>query len=241
MRLSTIILLMTTLMLAPGAVRAQNAPPDLVVTLRDVQNQGVVGATISVRDAADGQEIARSTTDGQGQATFVALRVADLRVAVHGQLSSGARLYLPGQDASGIRLTLGVPPIRLDLRVEPNGLIRPDPETMIVPEIVGDLAGTVGPLAAYHPEAPIATPPPIGRMPPFHTAIPPVGVLRVPLASVPLAPDSSSAAAETAGTTPVASGGTTVPAWMGALAIGLLVLASLGLLWLARKEWRVGR
>lgn len=239
MRLSTIILLMTTLMLAPGAVRAQDAPPDLVVTLRDVQGQGVRGATISVRDAADEQEIARSTTDVQGQTVFSTLRVADIRVVAHGRLSSGAALYLPGQDASGIRLTLGVPPMRLELRVEPDGLIRPDPETMIVPEIVDDLAGTVGPLAAYHPEAPVATPPPIGGTPSPRTALPPTGVLRVPLASVPLAPDLSPAAAETAGT---ASGaGTTVPAWMGALALGLLALASLGLFWLARKEWRVGR
>jgi hypothetical protein len=239
MRLSTIILLMTITLLAPGVVRAQDAPPDLVVTLRDVQNQGVVGATISVRDAADEQEIARTMTDAQGQAVFSTLRVADIRVVVHGQLSSGARLYLPGQDARGIRLTLGVPPTQLDLRVEPDGLIRPDPETMIVPEIVDDLAGTVGPLAAYHPEAPIATPPSIGGTPSPRTALPPAGILRVPLASVPLAPDSSPAAAETAGTTPVA--GTTVPAWMGALAIGLLVLASVGLFWLVRKERRAGR
>jgi hypothetical protein len=233
-----ILLLLTITLLAPGAVRAQETPPDLIVTVRDVHDAGVVGTMVSVRDAADGLEIARATTDVQGQAVFASLRVGEIRVAVEGQLANGTALYLPGQDSAGIRLTLGAPPTRLDLRVEPDGLLRPDPATMIVPQIVGDVGGTVGPLAVYHPEAPIATPPPLlyggGRLLPAQTA--PTGApgLLSEQGSGPIVETDTGDSMQPSIVDDVP------PPWMGTLALILLTLCGVGLFWMLRKErrWR---
>jgi hypothetical protein len=218
------MMLIILTLLAPHTTHAQQSPPDLIVTLRDAQNQGVAGVTISVRDAADGQEIGRATTDTQGHAVFPVLPVGDIRVVVQGRLTNGSALYLPGLDAQGIRLTLGAPPTWLDLRSEPDGLIRPDPATMIVPERGAELAQTAGPIAADWPEAPIATP---------------------PLTTVRLFPPVPASDAFGRLPTPVVStaSDTTVmpPVWLSRLALALLLLSGVGLLWLVRKEWRYHR
>ena len=170
---------------------------------------------------------------------FVSLRVGEIRVAVEGQLANGTTLYLPGQDSAGIRLTLGAPPTRLDLRVEPDGLLRPDPATMIVPQIVGDAAGTVGPLAVYHPEVPIATPPPLlyggGSLVSARTAttVGPGSLSSEQRAE--LAPERDTG---TSAQPPILDDAP--PAWMSTLAIALLAISGVGLLWLLWKErrWR---
>jgi hypothetical protein len=98
--------------------------PDLIVSLRDSADRPVGGITVSVR-AVDGHELAHAATDAAGRVSFGPLRVSTVRVAVSGALATGIALRQPGADASGIWLLLGAPPTRLDLLVEPNGLVRP--------------------------------------------------------------------------------------------------------------------
>ncbi|MFO7171065.1 MAG: hypothetical protein DIU80_023810, partial [Chloroflexota bacterium] len=85
-----------------------------------------------------------------GRAAFETLGASRVRVAVAGALPNGLRLYQPGEDAAGA-LVLALPAV-LDLRVELDGLVLPDPATMVIPEygaaIDGALAGV--------PEAPAA-------------------------------------------------------------------------------------
>jgi hypothetical protein len=128
------ILLLLGCLLAPLPALAQELPPDLVVRLRDSADTGISTITVIVRDAS-GHELLRARTDASGKATFERLPVSQVRVAVQGSLPSGKQLYLPGQDAPGIWLLLDSPPVQLDLRAEADGLVRPDPATMIAPEV----------------------------------------------------------------------------------------------------------
>lgn len=121
-------------LLMPLAAHAQELPPDLIVRLRDSADIGISNITVIVRDAS-GHELVRASTDATGRATFERLPVSEVRVAVQGSLVNGKPLSLPGQDAPGIRLLLDSPPVRLDLRAEADGLVRPDPATMIDPEV----------------------------------------------------------------------------------------------------------
>src|SRR5205823_985556 len=81
------------------------------------------------------------------------LSIDHVRVTVTGRLLDGTRLRQPGQDAQGIALLLGPPPTRLDLRVDLDGSVRPDPATMI------DLVPNGPPIAT-----PGAEPPQDGRI-----------------------------------------------------------------------------
>jgi hypothetical protein len=114
-----------------GMTLAQE-PPDLVVTLRDSAHRGVI-ATVSVRDETGQQELARATTDAGGRASFSQVQESRVRVVIDGS-HSGVRLYQDGSDANGIALLLSAPPTRLDLRVDTDGRVVPDPATMIVPD-----------------------------------------------------------------------------------------------------------
>jgi hypothetical protein len=129
----TLLLLIAFALLQP--VAPPDAPPALVVQLRDTAGVGVARVIVTVRDARGQADLAHATTNDAGVATFATLPAADIRVVVRGALPNGAALILPGNDARGIPLVLDAPPTRLDLRVEADGLVRPDPATMITPDV----------------------------------------------------------------------------------------------------------
>lgn len=109
----------------------------LTVTLRDAADQGIAGITISVR-SEDGQELARQLSDSDGTASFDDLPTV-VRVAVAGQPRNAPSLYQLGDDAQGVRLALdgGAAPTVLNLRAERDGLVLPDPATMLSLELSG--------------------------------------------------------------------------------------------------------
>lgn len=147
-------------LLLPLPAAAQELPPDLIVRLRDSADTGISNITVIVRDAS-GPELLRAITDASGKAIFERLPVNEIRVLVQGSLPNGNSLYMPGQDAPGIRLLLDSPPVQLDLRAETDGLVRPDPATMIAPEVGVPLSSVpaISVTALPHPSAsPIATP-----------------------------------------------------------------------------------
>jgi len=111
----------------------------LRVTLRNVSHRGLADVTIVLR-GEDGQELARQRTDATGAASFDDLP-AVVRVAVEGQPRSGPPLYQLGDDAQGVRVQLaaGDASVVLDLRVERDGLVLPDPATEVVREEGGPL------------------------------------------------------------------------------------------------------
>jgi hypothetical protein len=120
---------------AGAAASAQpQEPPDLIVRLRDVNGTGIAGVTVIVRNDSGGRELARATTDAQGIASFAGLTENAVRVTVEGALASGTRLYQLGNDTEGIALLLSEPPTHLDLRSEADGMVIPDPATMIAPD-----------------------------------------------------------------------------------------------------------
>lgn len=130
---------------------------ELRVTLRDVGGRGLAGITIMVRDET-GQDLARMVSDSSGAARFADLP-AIVRVAVDGQARGGPRLFQLGDDAQGIRIMLdkGDELTTLDLRVERDGLVLPDPATMLTLEE----GGPVAPDAFLIPTALLATPAPL--------------------------------------------------------------------------------
>jgi hypothetical protein len=144
-----------TLLLGIGArptlvVAQEPDPPMLVVLVRDAQGTGVANLTVLVRDASGQVVFARAATDAAGVASLAALPSSAVRVAVAGQTAAGTPLTMTGHDALGVSLQLGMPPSRLDLRVEPSGLVIPDPTTMLALEVGVPL--TMAPI----PTAPIA-------------------------------------------------------------------------------------
>lgn len=149
------ILLSLWLFLVPHPVLAQNVM--LRVSLHDAAGQGIAGITVLVR-ASDGSELARQITDADGSVSFTDLP-AVVRVAVAGQPRGGPRLYQLGDDANGIRLALdqAESPVRLDLRVERDGLVLPDPATMLALEEGGPSVAVMTPI----PTAALATPVPL--------------------------------------------------------------------------------
>jgi hypothetical protein len=126
---------------------AQDAP-DLVVSLLDEYDHGVP-ATIIVCDIGGERDLARATTDAEGRATITTLLVHEVRVAVEGSLSNRRHLFQRGDDVKGIYILLNAGSTRLDLRVDPDGAVAPDPATMVAQE------GT-GYASAALPTAPVA-------------------------------------------------------------------------------------
>lgn len=118
-------------LLLPGVLRAQSGSPDLIVTVRDVAGSPLPGLRVQLHAEVGGPALADTITDALGQATFSGVTVAQVRVVVSGPLPDGTPLIHPDRDAAGIVLFLGPPPTRLDLRVEPSGMLVPDPATMI--------------------------------------------------------------------------------------------------------------
>lgn len=129
----------------------------LRVTLRDVGGAAIVGVSIIVRTEG-GDELARQMTGDDGSASFSGL-AGVVRVAVDGQPRGGPGLYQLGDDARGIRLDLdqATAPLTLNLRAEPDGLVLPDPATMLTLEEGGPLVIEASPI----PTAAVATPVPL--------------------------------------------------------------------------------
>jgi hypothetical protein len=135
-------------LLVPASVCAQDSPPtatDLIVTVRDVRGTPLAGLTVQIRAGADAPVLNEARTDAQGQAVFANISVSQVRVRVIGTLASGTPLYQPGADAPGIALFLGPPPTTLDLRVDSDGMVLPDPVTMIDPVPHGPVIATSAP------------------------------------------------------------------------------------------------
>src|SRR5262245_24403454 len=135
-----------------GAALAEGQPPELAVTLRDVQGAPLVGVTVIVRDGSGAHELSRATTDARGVAGFNHLRESHVRIAVVGALLNGTKLYQPGDDAQGVALLLDPSPSALDLRSETDGMVVPDPATMAALELGVEVATA----AAGAPTAPLA-------------------------------------------------------------------------------------
>jgi hypothetical protein len=127
------------------------------ITIHDASGRGLAEITIIVRDE-DGHELTRMVSDADGAASFAALP-AVVRVAVEGQARGGPRLYQLGDDAAGVRLDLGQADgsPQLTLRVERDGLVLPDPATMLSLEEGGPVVTDAFPF----PTALLATPAPL--------------------------------------------------------------------------------
>src|SRR4051812_43863174 len=123
-------------LLVPAAVRAQDNTPtaaDLIVTIRDVRGAPLPGVTVQIHAGANTPILAQALSTAQGQAMFANITVSQVRVRVLGTLASGAQLYQISADAQGVAVFLGPPPTTLNLRVESDGMVLPDPITMIDP------------------------------------------------------------------------------------------------------------
>src|SRR6266545_2107827 len=141
-------------LMSSSTALAQDAP-ELIVTLKDINNVPLAGATVIIRDSSGGRDIARATTDTQGVATFSGLMETDIRVAVQGQLPNGAKYFQPGNDARGIAMFLSAGTNRMNLLADTDGMIAPDPLTMSALESGIPLATETG---ATFPTAPVAQP-----------------------------------------------------------------------------------
>ncbi len=129
----------------------------LRVSLHDVDNRPLPNITVSVRNE-EGEELTRALTGEEGTATFAGLPTV-VRVAIEGQARGGPALFQLGDDAQGVRLDLAQEGeiSSLDLRVERDGLVLPDPATMITREEGGPNVGEASPI----PTAALATPAPL--------------------------------------------------------------------------------
>lgn len=144
--------LLTICTLLPTLATAQGHT--LHVSVHDLDGRGVAGIAVVVRSET-GQELVRQTTAAEGTVTFIDLPTI-IRVAVEGQARRGPQLYQLGDDTNGVRFDLGPVGVeaRLDLRVERDGLVLPDPATMLALE---DGGPAVDQLTAL-PTAAAATP-----------------------------------------------------------------------------------
>jgi hypothetical protein len=135
-------------LLVPPAVSAQESTPtaaDLIVTVSNVRGAPLAGLTVQIRAGADTPVLSEARTDARGQAVFANISVSQVRVRVLGTLASRMPLYQPGTDAQGVALFLGPPPTTLDLRVDSDGMVLPDPVTMIEPIPHGLVIATSAP------------------------------------------------------------------------------------------------
>ena len=147
--------LLTLCVLLPSLATAQ--AHTLRVRLQDASGRGLAGIMVILRDES-GQELTRQVTSHTGEVSFSGLP-AVVRVAVEGQARGGPRLFQLGDDARGVQLDLGQAGAapRLDLRVELDGLVLPDPATMIAREEGGPIVSDASPF----PTAVLATPAPL--------------------------------------------------------------------------------
>ena len=205
---------MVLLALVPGASLAQDAPPVLDIRLRDVAGVGIPGVTVELRDRSGTTVLARATTDRGGMAAFGTLPINEVRVHLAGRLPDGTPLQLPGQDRGGIALTVAAP-LRLEVRSETDGTVRPDPATELALEPGVAIDDALTPFdPATIPTAPRASVPTIATTPAGMIAVVPTPVvIDVP----PPAPH------------------TQAPLWPGYLLLGLVLL---GLAAVLLVQWR---
>lgn len=163
--LSALAGVLTLCALLPTVAAAQAY--SLRVSLHDVDAHGLAGIVVIVR-GEDGEELTRALTSAEGTATFAGLPTV-VRVAIEGQARGGPALFQLGDDAQGVRLDLAQAgeTSSLDLRVERDGLVLPDPATMITREEGGPDVGEASPIptAALATPAPLPTAPAAGDLP----------------------------------------------------------------------------
>src|SRR6266540_4622732 len=186
-----VIGLIVWLALSVGSAFAQEAP-DLIVTLKDINNSPLAGATVIIRDSSGSRDIARATSDAQGMATFSTLMESDIRIVIQGQLPNGAKYFQPGNDAKGIAMFLAAGTNRMNLLADTDGMIAPDPLTMSALEPGIPIATEGG---AIFPTAPVAQPRPTVTAIPAVTL--PTSQARPGLASAATAPAADETAPAT--------------------------------------------
>lgn len=132
LRLLTVIL--WALFDAGHTISAQEeTPPALTVTIRDVHGQGLPHVVIRIHDRSGQVVLSQLETDQDGQVRFATLPTSDIRVSVTGALPDGRMLQQIGQDSQGIPLVVSGP-TQLDLRSDADGLVLPDPQSMLALE-----------------------------------------------------------------------------------------------------------
>jgi hypothetical protein len=159
---------------ASTPVLAQERLPALEISLRDVNGNAVVGATITIRDRSGQQVFVTTQTDAAGVARIDQVPVDTVRVAVSGSLPTGISLLQEGDDALGMRVWLDAVTVPVALRVEPDGRVVPDPLLMFAQEGI-DEASLLNPIptASLAPTQPAAlTPSGVADAP---SAVSPVG------------------------------------------------------------------
>lgn len=146
---------------AMAGAQEPEPPPVLTVTVRDGAGRGIPGIQVLVRDRSGITELGRAVTDVAGQAVFATLPSSDVRVALVGRLGDGTELRQEGDDTPGIALILSLPPNTLDLIVERDGTVIPDPTTMIALDsgVTVDITITTAP-ATQPAVPPVQEPPP---------------------------------------------------------------------------------
>jgi len=214
-------LLICIVLQSPVTMLAQTMPPDLIVTLRDAQEKPLAGISVQVRTIANGPVLAQAVTAPTGAAEFAGLTVDRVVVLVSGSLPDGTRLVQPGQDAHGIALLLGPPPTRLDLRVDANGQVLPDPATMIDPIPNGPIVATAAPAAE-----------------PSRAIIFPTASTGVPRATSTLAAEASPLARPPApvGAAVAAPTSPTAPGWLGWGIVGTVMIGLVVLVWQLTRQ-----
>jgi hypothetical protein len=212
--------LLITLLVSHTAM-AQAMPPDLVVTLRDAQDKPLAGISVQVRANTNGPLLAQAVTGSSGTAEIAGLTVDRVVVVVSGSLPGGTRLVQPGQDARGIAVLLGPPPTRLDLRVDADGQVLPDPATMIDPIPNGPTVATAAPVAE-----------PSGAMiVPTSSTFVPRATSVLAAATPPLAPPPAPVGAAVAAPTSPAA-----PGWLGWGIVAIVLTGLVVLVWQLTRQ-----
>ncbi len=123
-------------MMSLSVATAQETMTTIIVTLRDVDNVGLGRIPITVRNAIGSTILGTAQTDSTGTATIsIVGRPQQVRVIANATMPNGTPLYLPGVDTAGMLLFLDGPSVQLDLRIELDGALVLDPETMISSDV----------------------------------------------------------------------------------------------------------
>lgn len=158
-------LLLTALWLHLPTPTGAQSPPALVVALRDQAGHAVVGVTVLVRDQSGQRLLGEARTGLDGRATVEHVPVAEVRVAVRGEVE-GVSLVQRGDDATGLLVFLDAPTVTVELRVDKEGIVVPDPSMFVLEQaLASSTAVPTAPLAAT-PATSTAMPPVIAGVVP---------------------------------------------------------------------------
>lgn len=231
-----IALLTSVLGLAPGLIDrpplpVATQPAALVVTLHDQDQQGIAGVIVTMQEPGGGDTLT-ATTNAMGLAVFATSSAPEVRVQLAGALPDGTALVLPGAEQDGISVILGEPPTVLNLRVEPDGTVLPDPGPMIVPDNSGIVVATAE--LQDPPIMPIA-PPVAGYESPIPALVPPTPLV-LPTVGPPASAGSSPGQAARTGAGDASTGMMpATPRWIGIFYMLILVSAIIGLFLFQRR------